>query len=43
MAAVGKREKTMRLLAAEFGQYLFHLANVHRNLREHRYLVRPVN
>src|ERR1035441_1597850 len=34
MAAVGKRGKMMRLVAAEFGQYLFHLANVQRNLRE---------
>jgi hypothetical protein len=41
MAAVGKREKMMKLVAAEFGQYLFHLANVHRNLRESRYLIRP--
>jgi hypothetical protein len=40
MAAVGKREKMMKLVAAEFGQYLFHLANVHRNLRESRYLIR---
>jgi hypothetical protein len=40
MAAVGKREKMMKLMAAEFGQYLFHLANVHRNLRESRYLIR---
>jgi hypothetical protein len=40
MAAVGKREKMMRLVAAEFGQYMFHLANVHRNLRESRYLIR---
>jgi hypothetical protein len=30
----------MRLMAAEFGQYLFHLANVQRNLRESRYLIR---
>jgi hypothetical protein len=40
MAAVGKREKMMKLVAAEFGQYMFHLANVHRNLRESRYLIR---
>ena len=40
MAAVGKRGKMMRLMAAEFSQYLFHLANVHRNLRESRYLIR---
>lgn len=40
MAAVGKRAKMMRLMAAEFSQYLFHLANLHRNLRESRYLIR---
>jgi hypothetical protein len=40
MAAVGKRAKIMRLMAAEFSQYLFHLANLHRNLRESRYLIR---
>jgi hypothetical protein len=43
MAAVGKRERTMKLMAAEFGQYLFHLAELHRNLRESRYLIRPDN
>ena len=43
MAAVGKREKTMRQMAADFGQYLFHLAELHRNLRELRYLIRPVS
>jgi hypothetical protein len=43
MAAVGKREKTMRLIAAEFDQHLYYLADVHRNLRESRYLIRPVN
>ena len=43
MAAVGKRERTMKLMAAGFGQYLFHLANLHRNLRESRYLIRRVN
>jgi hypothetical protein len=41
MAAVGKREKMMRLMAAEFHQYLFHLAELHRNLQESRYLIRP--
>jgi len=40
MAAVGKREKTMKMIAQEFSQYLFHLANLHRNLRESRYLIR---
>ncbi len=43
MAAVGKREKMMKLMAAGFSQYLFHLANVHRNLRESRYLIRAEN
>ena len=43
MAAVGKREKMMRLMAAEFGQYLSHLANLHRDLQERRYLIRPEN
>ena len=43
MAAVGKRERTMKLMAAGFRQYLYHLANLHRNLRESRYLIRPVN
>jgi hypothetical protein len=41
MAAVGKREKMMKMIAAEFGQYLFYLASVHRQLRESRYLIRP--
>jgi len=40
MAAVGKRAKMMKLIAAEFGQYLFHLANLHRNLQDNRYLIR---
>jgi hypothetical protein len=40
MAAVGKREKTMKLMAAGFHQYLMHLADLHRNLRESRYLIR---
>jgi hypothetical protein len=43
MAAVGKREKMMKLMAAGFHQYLFHLADLHRNLRESRYLIRPEN
>jgi hypothetical protein len=43
MAAVGKREKMMKLMAAEFSQYLFHLANLHRNLQESRYLIRREN
>ena len=43
MAAVGKRERMMKLMAAGFNQYLFHLANLHRHLRESRYLIRPEN
>jgi hypothetical protein len=43
MAAVGKRERVMKLMAAEFGQYLCHLAETHRNLRESRYLIRTDN
>jgi hypothetical protein len=41
MAAVGKRARMMKQMAAEFSQYLFHLANLHRHLRESRYLIRP--
>ena len=41
MAAVGKREKMMRQVAAEFHQYLFLLANLHQHLCESRYLIRP--
>ena len=40
MAAVGKREKVMKLMAAGFHEYLFHLANLHRHLRESRYLIK---
>ncbi len=40
MAAVGKREKIMRLMAAGFREYLFHLANLQRHLRESRLLIR---
>lgn len=43
MAAVGKRAKIMRLMAAGFSQYIFHLANLHRHLQESRYLIRPEN
>ena len=43
MAAVGNRAKTMKLMAAQFSQHLFHLAGVHRNLRESRYLIRLEN
>ena len=41
MAAVGKRARTMKLMATGFDQYLFHLANLHRHLWESRYLIRP--
>jgi hypothetical protein len=41
MAAVGKREKMMKLMAAGFSHYLYHLANLHRHLQESRYLIRP--
>jgi hypothetical protein len=43
MAAVGKRAKMMKLMAAEFGQYLFHLSEMQRNLQENRYLIRTDN
>ena len=43
MAAVGKRAQIMKQMAAGFSQYLFHLASLHRNLRESRYLIRPGN
>jgi len=41
MAAVGKREKMMKLVAAEFRQYLVHLAELHQRMQESRYLIRP--
>ena len=43
MAAVGKRAKMMKQMAAEFSQHLFYLAAVHQHLHESRYLIRPVN
>jgi hypothetical protein len=43
MAAVGKRGRMMRLMATGFPQYLFHLAELHRHLRESRYLIRMDN
>jgi hypothetical protein len=43
MAAVGKRARMMKLMAAGFDQYLFHLANLQRHLRESRYLIRMEN
>jgi hypothetical protein len=43
MAAVGNRAKMMKRMAAEFAEYLFHLAEMHRNLSESRYLIRTDN
>jgi hypothetical protein len=43
MAAVGEREKTMKLMAKEFDRYLFCLAHLHRHLREKRYLINANN
>jgi hypothetical protein len=43
MAAVGKRARTMKLIAAGFNEYLFHLATLHRNLQESRYLIKLEN
>jgi hypothetical protein len=40
MAAVGKRERIMKLMAKGFDQYLLHLANLQRHLRESRYLIK---
>ena len=43
MAAVGKRARTMSMMADGFHQYLFHLADLQRQLRENKYLIRPDN
>jgi hypothetical protein len=43
MAAVGKRARTMKLMAAGFSEYLSHLATLHRNLQESRYLIKLEN
>jgi hypothetical protein len=43
MAAVGKRERIMKQMAAGFNQYLFHLASLHQHLRESRYLISTDN
>jgi hypothetical protein len=43
MAAVGKRERIMKLVAEGFDRYLFHLANLQQHLRESRYLIRGDN
>ena len=43
MAAVGKRARMMKLMAAGFSQYLFHLSNLHQHLQESRYLIKTEN
>src|SRR5271168_3369100 len=43
MAAVGERARVMKMMATGFNQYLFHLANLNRHLRESRYLIRTEN
>jgi hypothetical protein len=43
MAAVGNRTNVMKLIAKEFRQYLFLLADLHRHLRESRYIIKPQN
>jgi hypothetical protein len=43
MAAVGKRERIMKLMAAGFRQYLIHLADLHCHLHQSRYLIKPKN
>jgi hypothetical protein len=43
MAAVGNRANIMKLMAAGFNQYLSLLADLHRHLRESRYLIRTNN
>ena len=43
MAAVGKRARTMKLMASGFSQYLAHLANLSQRLHESRYLNRMDN
>ena len=43
MAAVGKRARMMKLMAAGFSQYLLHLANLHQHLLDSRYLIRMDN
>lgn len=40
MAAVGKRARIMKLMAAGFHRYLFHLAILQQHLQESRYLIR---
>jgi hypothetical protein len=43
MAAVGKRERIMKLMAKGFDQYLFVLANLYQHLQESRYLIKTKN
>jgi hypothetical protein len=43
MAAVGRREKIMRLMAEEFNKHFFSLALLNRHLQEKRYLITPGN
>ena len=43
MAAVGKRERMMKMMAEGFHRYIFHLADLQRHLRESRYLIRADN
>ncbi len=43
MAAVGKRERVMKLMAEGFRDYLFQLAFLHRHLRERRFLIGTAN
>ena len=40
MAAVGKRERIMTLMAEGFHEYLFHMANLNRHLQESRHLIK---
>ena len=41
MAAVGNRERTMKLMAEGFDEYLFSLADLHKCLNEKKYLIKP--
>ncbi len=43
MAAVGKKERTMKLMARGFNEYLFILANLQKELNEKRYLIKLAN
>ena len=39
MAAMGKRGKTMELVARRFDEHLFHFTRLHKHLEEKRYLI----